>query len=370
MIEMPGSGDAVKPQWQIRPYRNGDETQLLALFERTFGKSRTIEDWRWKFADRSAPFPHIWVAELPESGRLVGHYAGIPVQLKLGQRQVNALVSVETMTDPAYRRQGMLTRFGEVVYREWAASGQSLIIGLPNQQWGSRKDALGWVPMFSLSWLRFPLRPEKLIERQGSRSKVVALLAQFPLRIGGAFWLARARVMRYLRSSQISVHPFSGDSRVFTDIWKHAGPTWGNCIVRDESWVRWRFAARTSSYEIIIAWRGQTPVGYAAFRLAGPTQRTNGHIADIFAARGDLAVVNCLAVSALEAITRGGGGLAYTLAVPGTDLYKTLRKLGFFATPREHSFSYEAVPLDPSVTLDTVGTANVWHAAGGDSDVI
>ena len=200
--------------WQIRPFMPGDEEQIQALFERTFGKKRSLEEWKWKFLanPQVGKVPHIWVAYVPDTGRIVGHYAGIPCRIKLGDRTLDAMVSVDTMTDPDYRRQGMLTRFGEVVYRAWAEAGHSLIIGLPNQQWGSRKEALGWEQLFSLVWLRYPVHAEALANRPTRLPRSVTAMSRPLLAAASRLWYGRtrrrARIMQ--ERQNISVRPYDG----------------------------------------------------------------------------------------------------------------------------------------------------------------
>ena len=142
--------------WEVRAYQPDDEQQLLALYERVFKRPRAVAAWRWKLRGRTPPFETVWVAATP-AGQVVGHYGGIPLSLKLGDRVVPAVHAVEAMTHPAYRRQGMLTRLGEAAHTAWAAAGQEAVIGLPNDQWGTRNWALGYRPLFPLAWLRFPL---------------------------------------------------------------------------------------------------------------------------------------------------------------------------------------------------------------------
>jgi hypothetical protein len=363
------------PSWQIRPFMAGDEDQIKALFQRTFGKERSIDEWKWKFIANPlvGKVPHMFVAYLPASGRIVGHYAGIPCRMKVGERTLDAMVSVDTMTDPDYRRQGMLTRFGEVVYQAWAAAGQKLIIGLPNQQWGSRKEALGWEQIFPLVWLRYPVHAEALADRAGRLPGALSPLAR-PL-LGAGSRLLYGRTRRRARTlaggRDISVRPYDGTSGDFERIWQYASPSWRTLVVRDDAWVRWRYAeAVPVAYDILTAWSIEQPVGYIAFRVLGPPERRTGYIADIFTARDDSAALASLISGALESFRKRGAALGMALALPGTSLHTTLRKLGFQGTPPGMSFSFEAVSLDPALELKAQGSVGDWHIAGGDSDVI
>ena len=41
------------------------------------------------------------------------------------------------MTDPEYRRQGILTAIARLAYDTWRKAGIPFVLGLPNEQWGS-----------------------------------------------------------------------------------------------------------------------------------------------------------------------------------------------------------------------------------------
>src|SRR5689334_1290744 len=84
------------PTWAVRPYQPDDERELVALYERVFKRPREIATWRWKLRGRKPPFETVWVAVTP-GGQVVGHYGGIPVRLKLGERVVPAVHAVEAM---------------------------------------------------------------------------------------------------------------------------------------------------------------------------------------------------------------------------------------------------------------------------------
>ena len=163
----------------------------------------------------------------------------------------------------------------------------------------------------------------------------------------------------------------TGGSGEFDRIWRHASPSWKNLVVRDDAWVRWRYIeAVPVAYHILTAWLGEEPVGYIAFRVLGPPERRTGYIADIFTARDDLPALAALIAGALESFRQSGVALGLALAVPDTSLQYVIRKLGFQSTPAAMSFSFEAVPLDPTLQLGTQGSIGDWHVAGGDSDVI
>ena len=92
-------------RFTIRPYRPGDEAQILELFKRSFFHERRLEQWRWKF--QLNPYGNERISLAFESdGGLVGQYTGYPVPFVIGGTDVLAHQIGDTMTDVAIRNVG------------------------------------------------------------------------------------------------------------------------------------------------------------------------------------------------------------------------------------------------------------------------
>jgi hypothetical protein len=93
----------VDERFTIRSFRAGDEPQILDLFARCFPHApRSLEHFRWKYQSNPFGNERISLAFDPD-GRLVGHYAGYPVNLIDGNLAHHI---GDTMTDPAVRHVG------------------------------------------------------------------------------------------------------------------------------------------------------------------------------------------------------------------------------------------------------------------------
>ena len=141
---------------EIRPYQQGDEHEILKLFQLSFGKQMTTEYWNWRFVNN--PFSDtIQIQLMWEDNMLVGHYAVFPTQfLVSGELKMGAL-SMSTMTHPEYGGKGIFSALANSLYNQLKESGYMFVWGFPNSnshygfiknlQW---KD-IGIVPMLSLS---------------------------------------------------------------------------------------------------------------------------------------------------------------------------------------------------------------------------
>lgn len=117
--------------WTVREATPDDDVALAGLFRLVFGFDRSSTHYRWKFADNPAGAPVIALAE--DRGEVVGQYALWPVQLRLGLTTANGAQSLDTMTHPDYRGQGMFTVLAEECMRYAMARGIEALYGFPNE---------------------------------------------------------------------------------------------------------------------------------------------------------------------------------------------------------------------------------------------
>jgi Acetyltransferase (GNAT) domain len=343
----------------IRPYRADDEHALVGLFEAAFGSSITEDHWRWKLKQQRSPSENVWLAISGE--KPVFQYAGIPTRFWLSQTATTMMVAVDTMTAPEFRRRGLLTQVAERVHAQWRQDGIAFVIGLPNQQWGSRAVALGWQPLFPLQWMIRPLRPEVLLAR---RLKISGLKR---VTLVTTLWnrLLQGRVRR---DDEVQTEPILWADAAIDQIWEHCKGDWSFSTVRDSEWVNWRFRSSPSrTYELMLARRAGVPSGYCAYRPITTDRGVIVHLAELFAPRSDSGTRDTLLWKLMKTLRTANADALFTLAVPGTPHFRWLRHAGFCP---HHSFSVQLVPLSPQLPVGLMRDPNQWNLTGADFDVI
>ena len=356
-MSLPAVNPVPHDEIAIRCYRNGDERALTALFETVFGRRMSEREWRWKLAP-TAKVPNVWLATY--SDEPIFQYAAMHTRFKVDERTRDVMVSVDTMTAPAFRRRGLLTEVAARAYDEWRDAGIAFVIGLPNQQWGSRARALGWRELFPLQWLARPLRPEALIGRR------LRLPGLDKVRMFGAAWNWFAN-RRLRRPVDIEVTQVESASTDFDVIWERCRGDTAFSVVRDAAWIERRFlSSPTRDYQLLVARARNLPTAWLAYSVSRSNGRTTAQLTELFAPRGDTA--SCAALM-LELVRRLGdldAELVYTLAVPGTPLFAWFRSIGFLRGP---SFGVQLVPLATEVPLERFRNPRAWRLTGADFDV-
>jgi len=122
---------AIKNNWIYKNYKEGDEIQILNLFEKVFGKKMALGFWKWRFIEN--PFGPGIIKLLFENDLLIGHYAVIPMVVQVKNGPVQTVFSMTTMTHPDYQGQGIFSYLAGEMYREVEEKGFGLVYGFPNK---------------------------------------------------------------------------------------------------------------------------------------------------------------------------------------------------------------------------------------------
>lgn len=111
--------------------------QILELFEHSFGNQMDEKLWQWAYIDN--PNGNPIVSLYFDGNKLVGHYAVIPMKFICNQKNLNAVLSMTTMVNLAYRKYGIFIEQANEVYEKANELGYKFVCGFPN-----RKSAPGF----------------------------------------------------------------------------------------------------------------------------------------------------------------------------------------------------------------------------------
>ncbi|HEX2493550.1 MAG TPA: GNAT family N-acetyltransferase [Steroidobacter sp.] len=341
----------------VRPYRDGDEDQLVDLFLAAYGHPITRDHWRWKLRGAGS-LANVWLAQIED--RIVFQYAGIPLRIQLAGVPATAMVAVDAMTAPEFRRRGLLTTVVQRAHSNWRDQGIAFVLGLPNEHWGSRTRALGWQRLFPLQWLFQPLRPEGLIAyrlKAPWAGKVTAF---------GSLWnrwlRTRFRPDSRLRMENVAI---AGDE--FDHLWRRGRSESLVTPVRDRQWVDWRFfASPMHTYQVVLAQDDKGPAGYCVYRIKRASL-TLLHVAEIVTAHDHPQVRDSLLSHIIEQASNAGAHGVVALAVTGSDHFRWLRHACFMRGP---AFMVHLVPLDRQLPAEALRDVRHWNLTGAEFDVV
>lgn len=355
----PGEAGAA---WRVRNYTDGDDEAAVRLYQAVYGRHLSLEDYRWKLVHTPwrLPAPNIWVADAGD--RLAGHYAATPLRFKLEDETVIVGHTCDAMTHPAFRRQGVFTNVAQAAHEAWARAGVPFMVGVPNNQWVSRRKPLGYREQFKITWFWRPLRPDRLLAHRLHLPQLPGRLSALTARIWQGVWNLRLTTPHDVQVMAVTCpHP------AFDTLWQRLNAHFPALIVRDSAWLTYRYAdAPGRDYRIFLASRDNEPQGYIVYRLSREKERKDGWIADLFTAPRDWEVQRALLHRAIQDMQASGVETARILLSPDVSLTRTIRRAGFW--PARGAFDASLVALEQSIP--DLSDAARWFTMAGDYDIV
>lgn len=365
--------------WTIRGYEPGDETKIVALFERVFGKpmgpTESPGHWRWEYGQNPVgprSIELVWHDE-----RLVGQYAVSPRRLWVDGRERLAALSLDTMTDPDYGRQGIFSASAAACYTGMADRGFEFVYGFPNaNSVGGFERRLGWTMIMPAPVRVKPLDVGELVASKLGAPMLGPLLAPPARAVAHAPWvfdrLVHAARSRIGGGPQFEVRDVPSFGPWVDDVWQRCRDQHRTWVIRDQEYVGWRYDLRPESdYRRVQLLADGEVVGFAVLAFNDGMQ---GRVAFVMELVVDLAVRG--SVSALlrgvEARAREAqANLMSVMAGPASPLLSTLLRHGYVPLPEKlfpQELHFGARAFDPR--NQGLYDPNAWQLTWGDIDVL
>jgi len=358
--------------WEMRNYRPGDEVAIVPLFERVFGKpmgaSESANHWRWEYLEN--PVQPLLIKLAWDGPRLVGQYAASPRRVRLDGRDVVAALSLDTMTDPEYRRLGIFASTAEALYTNQTRLGQTFIYGFPNANsiYGITKR-LRWSRIMPTPVHLRPITPTSFIAR-----RLPAWLASLSARaISFGANLTSAMAKCGSRADDLVLREERGFGAWADDLWQRCRDQHRVWVIRDYSYLNWRYNRRPENdYCVVTAWSGRRAAGYVVMTLADRKWGRTCFVLDFLA---DITINGAVAALVDRVVTyaaKKGVDFASALLTPGCRYRSAFRRQLFLPLserwfPKELYFGARA--FDPAVA-DVLLDRNAWSIGWGDEDVL
>ena len=289
-------------EYDIRPYRAGDEEGILDTFNVVFGQEdaafepRTIEEWRWAFADNPAG-NRIWVAE--GDGAIVAQCAALPYRVHLDGREATITQGVDSMVHPEHRRglrrPGLFVATARPFFREFGGIG---------------KDALhyGW-----------PVEPAWRIGKTFLGYEIICTQT--------IHFRAPGPGSEALPSGTERLERFDDDVERLYDACR---VDWGLSVVRDATYLNWRFVDNPRyDYRILAVRDADELRGYAVFRTADSPRPDSGVLIDWLVRPDDLETATLLREAVLAQARADGAQAVVTVFPEWTPWFQRFQEWGW-----------------------------------------
>lgn len=333
--------------WTIREATIDDIPAINELFHTVFGLRRDDAGTRWKFFQNPSGPPLLMVAE--DHGMLVGNYALWPIRIHLGREVVCGAQSVDTMTHPDYRRQGVLLQLANAGMEVAASKGIEVLYGFPNEaSYPASIRRLNWRHIGdATSWTR-PLRADSLLRVPRAMRPAVSLaLRAWPRADTDAF----------------DVRIGKPTCETIASLLAHRGGNRCTCQTeRTPDWYDWRFSPLVGNRHAWLTLEAKgRPVAYAVWG-----RDPSGKVAFLSDVVGESDAAIAAAIACAFDQARAAGCSSLSTATNRRDLLPALRANGFRLTG---AMPFKVRSLTPRGFASNIDAFENWRLLGADCDI-
>ena len=337
--------------WCVREAGPNDLDLIRDLYRAVRRDSRPEAYDRWRYLE--SPYGPTPGTLAVEGGRAVGFYTLWPTPLLIGSAAVAGAQSMDTMTHPDFRGQGIFVALARACFELATARGIQLLYGFPNNEsFPGFVRRLEWTHVGDIPhWVR-PIHPS----RHPRLSATLGFLAD----AATAVWpTGRTRDYNVAAApvDPTGLSTLGGDSEVAGMCRVHRGP----------AWLAWRYArAAAQGYEWIAAAKDGTIRAIAVWGMQdktwGKSRDGRAHLVELSGADADAREAALAGVIA-RARVRGAWILETVSNAPAT--IRTLRRAGFVA---HRSAPLIVRPLGNVSFESDPREGRHWRIMGGDLD--
>ncbi len=341
--------------WRIREAGPGDLDLIRNLYRAVRGHNRPEAYDRWRYlASPYGPAPGMLALA---DGRAVGFYTLWPTPLRIGAASVAGAQSMDTMTHPDFRGQGVFVALARACFELAHQRGIRLLYGFPNREsFPGFVRRLEWTHAGDIPhWIR-PIRPSRHPRFSGRLPAPLGILAD----AAAALW-PTGRQGDYDVAAGVGVP--SGAAAL-----AETGDAAGLCRVeRASAWLAWRYSNEaTQGYEWITAAKDGTIRAAALWGMQdeswGENRDGRAHLVELLGAD---ARAREAALARVIARARERGAWLLETVTNAHATIRTLRRAGFVA--------HRAAPLivralESATFPPEPREARNWRIMGGDLD--
>ena len=356
----------MEQKWRVRPFRDGDEKEIFELYKivysaRQYDPEKWLKWWQWKYKCNPAGKSIIWLAE--DKGKIVGQYAIIPVFIKIDSDIVTGAQSVDTMTHPDYRHQGIFETLAKAVYKEATTKDINIIYGFPNEfSYPGFIKKLDWDVMPYMQIMVKPFNWRNILKR-----KIENELPRIPLALGAGLIFNKIflRTQKPPNIEGLTITRITSFEKRFDEFWLSVCDHSKIMVVRKRDYLNWRYSTPDTNYSIFVAEKDLKICGYAVLQQKIRVGVNTSTIFDLMAQTED--IMHCLISRTIEESQKESDMVFYS-AITNDIYYRIFKRNGFIPLIFIKSGHFCVYPHVASSSKEFLTNPKNWIVQIGDSD--
>jgi hypothetical protein len=358
----------------IREYLDGDELDIISLFEKVYGRpsgrTESYQHWCWEFLQNPVRPLSIMLAWYGE--KLVGHYAVNPARAWFKGKELLVALSLDTMTDSDYSNKGIFSTTAKCTYDKLVASGVSFVFGFPNERSinGFIKH-LAWHIISPIAIYILPLDAGPFLKRK-TKCDYMGIAASMICK--SAFRIFEKHVKGKYGNNKIEIHRENNFGSWANELWLRCRNQHALWIVRDLEYLSWRYDMHPEAdYNIFTAWLNGEIVGYI---VTISQERNEGRVSFILDILADVNVHGAIEVLLLKVINfsiKNNDAIISAILMPSSVYLSAFHNFFFIRLPQglfPQKIHFGGRQLNNDIEPKTFKDPTSWHISWGDTDLL
>jgi GNAT superfamily N-acetyltransferase len=358
--------------WELVRATEADLAKVHALTRQVYGPDTLAHPDYWRWLTRGNPAGPAYAGVAKANDEVVGAAMMVPAYAKVGDRQLLAYLSINTVVRADFRRQGISSSLATWALEDSAKIGSDLafLAPGPNSKDSWRKSSLEVVGPAGPLMLKF-LDVGAVLAYRGIKSRPIHWLA-------GAGYKLISPFLRRRWSNRpdpdLTIGEVTSFDEHFDRFWERVKHKYHILLVRDAAFLQWRYRdVPLKQARCLAATDGQGEiVAYIVFRSANLKGIATGMILDLLiepSERGRWAG-NQLVAQATRQFKKDRLAMGVCIMFEHTDENKVLRDQGYIPCPRSlepHPLTLlYKLPTDGIVQSEVVKSRDRWFFTLGD----
>lgn len=355
-------------EFSFRQGAEADASRILELFNLAFGKSRTLQQWRWRFINCPVKKLIVTVA-LDKAGRIIAHHALHPVWLVHKGEQVLGAQSVDAMVHSEFRGKGLFTETARRCEELAFAQGVQILYAFQDIDSHSYRGFvnLGWQNLPEFCRLFYLLNPRRVLQlRAPNPVKRLLLTAPFSVYL---WWKQRRRGFQAISNRSVQVTEINKFDSSFDALWQECKNQFAAGVWKDSEYLQWRYKeVPGSNYTVLKATEDGKTAGFIVTCSTIDRGLKAGLIADIVCREPVAPIASALIQAAVSLFRREGVDLVQTVLLRGSPYLTAFRASGFFKRFLRERIRVIVKCIGAASGVQSVAKEK-WHLVDGDRDI-
>jgi hypothetical protein len=296
----------------------------------------------------------------------VGQYAIMPVKVKINNKVILLSQSLDTMTHPNYRRQGIFEKLAKKVYDEAEVENIHIVYGFPNKF--SQPGFINKLSWFNIGLIKLwfkPLNWQKVITQKMKNKYLQKIL------IIGANLVFDNLFIRTQKPPEIiglAINQIDYFDERFDKFWIETCNQSNIIVVRNKNYLNWRYEAPDTNHSIFAAEKSGKICGYIVLGDTMEGDISVSHIFDLVAQSEG--VMNHLLFKAVENCRQNKVDLILYQLIANNAYHQALKKNGFLSLPFLKGGYFCAHSSSSFIPKEFLSNPENWFVQIGDSDAV